>query len=354
MNDEGLTQLIAKMAEETQQRRLKAQDEPVEQFFSSKIPPKLWHYTSVSSFEAILASGKMWATEARHTSDTTEFIHAREIALTVLKDLQPRTKAEAQARHYCLQIVEDDFENGTLSSKGSEVFLISFSDAQDLKSQWNEYADKGTGVSVAFDLRNSRPPHKANVAVTFAPCIYDRGHSEWLMQAALKHLFEATDRLASRSRDSLWLSEKLNNWKRVDKVQGVSFDRRAFKESIEQLFSTDLRTAVTLTKYDLLRISAHCKNPYYSEEREWRLSLPHTKGKPLINIAIEYRGPQGDIPYVAHDLFSVGPLPITEVILGPNCDRGAAVLDALKRHGYEVPLRQSGSPQRRARVKCIP
>lgn len=349
--DRDFIKNVAQLAEEAQQRRLEEQADPVEQFFNSVVPQTLWHYTRVPNFEAILASGRMWATEARHTSDTTEFIYAKEIALTYLRDFQPSTKAEALARRSCLQILEDDFENGTLSTQGTEVFLLSFSAAKDLKSQWNEYADNGSGVSIAFDLRACRPPLTASVAVTLAPCIYERTSSEWLIRTAVGHLIKGTERLSTRSRDQTWYSHTLAEWKRVDRAQGVAFDQGAFQSSLERLFNADLRTAAALMKYDLLRVSAHCKNPFYLEEREWRLALPHTKGKPLVDNLIEYRGQQSHIPYVAHDLFSGGLLPVTEVMLGPSCDEEQVVSNALLSHGYDVPISKSRSPQRRPGTK---
>jgi hypothetical protein len=57
----------------------------INDFLSMSIPPDVWHYTNLSGFEGILSSSRVWATEAHHTTDKTEFIHARDVAVRYLE-----------------------------------------------------------------------------------------------------------------------------------------------------------------------------------------------------------------------------------------------------------------------------
>lgn len=62
----------------------------LEAFFHTPIPRELWHYTSVVALEGIISSGKIWATEARFTSDATEYVFARQVATNYLKSQSRR------------------------------------------------------------------------------------------------------------------------------------------------------------------------------------------------------------------------------------------------------------------------
>jgi hypothetical protein len=53
---------------------------PIDELLNRPIPEKLWHYTSIQGFQAIVASKSMWATDLRFLNDREEFIHTRNIA----------------------------------------------------------------------------------------------------------------------------------------------------------------------------------------------------------------------------------------------------------------------------------
>lgn len=336
---------ILRQAQALQSQRQVDPTDPVEQFFNAPIPQDLWHYTTLSGLEGILRSGSIWATEARHTTDESEFVHAHDIAISYLKNLEPKTDAEKLAKQDGLEIVDAEFGTGTLSKKAMEVFVTSFSDAENLKSQWTEYADKGTGVSIAFDLRHIRPPKSIQVAVTLAPCIYEQHDAERLMKVAFGHFFQAGVELRERSASKQWVKAMLDGWQLVDRIFGRAFDNKAFEAALEERFFRDLRSSMALTQFDLLRLASHCKHSYFSEEREWRLALPHTKATPLTHVKVEYRGPHQNIPYIAHNLFQAERLPITKVMAGPFCPV-AEVERLLKENGYSVPVNKSSGPVR--------
>lgn len=346
MQEDPLVTDIAELAGSLQLQRGRDANDTVEQFFNTAIPEKLWHYTTVSALESMLCSGRVWATEARHTTDARELVHAKSVALAFLNGLKPESQAGRVAKTTTLQLIAEEFETGSLSQEGCEVFVASFSSAKDLKSQWIDYADKGRGVSIAFDLTQIRLPREAKTAVTLAPCIYQEDKAGSLVKTALGHYIEASISLHENVSNIRWVKQKLDDWRLIDHIYGVAFDRVAFDESMRTQFTNGLRVALTLTRFDLLRLASHCKDSFFTEEQEWRLALPHLKRRPLIHSKVEYRGKDGSIPYIAHDLFKTGLLPIREVMLGPLCEGNERVEAALKQYGYSIPVTRSSGPMR--------
>ena len=150
--------------------------------------------------------------------------------------------------------------------------------------------------------------------------------------------------MSRRSNDLNWMAQRYRDWTLVDSIYGIQSNSEEFMQTLKLEWEARIRTGFALTRFDLLRLASHCKNHFYREEHEWRLALAHTKGKPLINIKIEQRGPQNNIPYIAHNLFTLGRLPITEVMIGPQCTKGEDVTLALEEQGYSVPVTRSASP----------
>jgi hypothetical protein len=322
-------------------------NDPIERLFSAAIPKELWHYTSIAGLEGILQSGRVWATEAHFTTDRSEFIHTHDLALGFLHEHVPTTEEGALAKKLVAELIAAEFEAGFLSQSGMEVFVASFSSAENLKSQWSDYADHSQGVSIAFDLRLVRPPAELELAVTLAPCVYELADKQELIKAALSNLMNVAASIHRNTGDTQWVKEQLRDQLRVNRIYGLSFGKEQFKELMEREISTQLRAAAAIATFDLLRLASHCKDTYYKEEQEWRLALPHTKGTPLTEVTIEHRGPQNQIPYVAHNLFSAERLPIVRVMTGPLCTQHDAVEQMLKDCGYGVPVTKSSSPLRR-------
>jgi hypothetical protein len=317
----------------------------VDVFFDTPIPDKVWHYTSVAALEGIISSGAVWATEVRFTNDKTEFIHARDVAESALEEIMPADKITGYAKSVAQDMVKTAFEGGPLSSQRTEVFVASFSSAKDLKSQWMEYADGGRGVSIAFDLREIRPPRELMVGVTFAPCVYTpeakRSLFEALFQNMANEMATLNDQVQSRS----WAATQLREWMIVNPASRLPFDRAAFDAAMGKQIKKQIDTAQRRFGWDLLRLASHFKEPSFHQECEWRLALPHLKGKPMVNAQVMQRGNDPQIPYVAHNLFQER-LPITEVMIGPLCIDGERVQELLRRYGHQANVSRSSIPLR--------
>lgn len=314
----------------------------INDFLSTPIPSEVWHYTNLIGFEGILSSGRVWATEAHHTTDKTEFVHAREVAARYLDRLPPKDDSMMMAKQAAQDILARAFDDGALSPSRAEIFVASFCEVEDLKSQWMEYADAGRGVALSFDLRHVRPPDEIGSSVTFAPCLYAAEEKERMVEDALSDWVNTVYELHKKTGSQQWAAERLRDWLMV---HGLPLNKAALLESNKEEFRKLLHESLTRTSFDLLRIASHCKNCAFHQESEWRLALPHIKGKPTKNIEILHRGSNAAIPYVAHNLFS-GRLPLVRIKAGPICENMDQIKDISKRYGYDVPVERSTIPIR--------
>lgn len=313
----------------------------VNDFLNKPIPPEVWHYTNLSGFEGILSSGRVWATEAHHTTDPTEFVHARDVAFRYLARLQPENDSRAYAKKKAQEVVDRAFDDGLLAPSRAEIFVASFCAVDDLKSQWMEYGDKGRGVCLSFDLRHVRPPDSSGCAVTFAPCLYTPEEKEQMIESALSDWINTAAELHEQTGSLQWAAEQARGWQMVDRIFGrLPLNQATFRKIHEPGFRAQLHQALTQASFDLLRIASHCKDHAYHKESEWRLALPHTKGKPMKSVEILHRGADSAIPYVAHKLFS-DRLPLVRVKAGPICENVEQIKGLLKQCGYDIPVERS-------------
>jgi len=320
----------------------------IEDFFNQPIPRELWHYTTLEGCRGILFSQSIWATEARFTTDPTEFVNAQQFCLDFLGAIKPDSEDAEHAIRAARNIVESAFGTGMLSPGKIEVFVASFSSSRDRKSQWLGYADNARGVSLNFDLINVRPPSDLNLGIAVAPCIYYDGQKEKLLRAALSHYVDTTMRLWSQTSDIAWVKKQLHTWKLLRSMSGESFSRQDFDAYIGKQIRKDLHQAYAHSCFDLLRIASLCKHESYHEENEWRISLPHLKSKPMEHNVILYRGREQNIPYIEFNL-SRGKkrLPVTEVMAGYQCPNLQVVRDALIEFDFKIPLSKSEIPYRK-------
>ena len=315
----------------------------INEFLSTPIPPEVWHYTNLVGFEGILSSGRVWATEAHHTTDKTEFVHARDVAARYFERWQPADDSMLATKQSAQEFLVRAFEDGSLGPTRAEIFVASFCATDDLKSQWMEYADAGKGISLSFDLRHVRPPDEIGSSVTFAPCLYKTEEKEQMIEDALSDWVNTFYDLHKKTGTQRWAAERLRDWLMVHQV----YDPVALQKSFQEEFSRELHQTLARTSFDLLRIASHCKDYVFHQESEWRLALPHIKGKPTKNIEILRRGTNSAIPYVAHNLFSQK-LPLVRIKVGPICEKMDEIKSLLNQYGYNVPVERSTIPIRAA------
>ncbi len=307
------------------------------------IPKKLWHYTSVQGFQGIVTSKGIFATDVRFLNDRTEFIHAREVASQVVAETDEYGANFFPAKEYSKKAVDSAFSTGPLSADRLQVFVASFSEAEDQLSQWRGYSQGSSGVSIAFDLTTLRPPAQIDTLVTFAPCIYEPEEKKTILRDALAHFVGQSQgywNAGFEAADAIWhAGDPVTGQAIIDKITGSS------------QFKADITAAMVKTQADLLRVAALSKHESFHEEREWRLVLPVSTGKTTLKNPPRFRLASTTlIPYIAHP-FSPDPavaLPLTDVILGPGSHLSAtrAAAAFLKSQGIPIEPRESKVPYR--------
>jgi hypothetical protein len=308
------------------------------------IPSTLWHYTSYVGFQGIITSKKIWATEYRFLNDRQEFLHAKELAQTLLEEEPEFVGEQFPNRDMLRQAVNLAFDTGHLNNDRLSIMVASFSEEGDQLSQWRGYANDSRGVSVGLDLRNLRPPSNAETTVTFAPCVYKQADKTALLKAVFEH--------SRKGLQNWW--ESIMNAARQRKGEGASnpqFGQQLVSAHGEELKQLTVRCYATL-QFDLLRTAPLLKNESFSEEKEWRLVLPWNLIKLPTDHAIEFR-PVRDtlVPYIAYALNAPnqeGPIFCKDVVLGagshPSAEIGTNLF--LRRQGIPVLARPSKIPYR--------
>jgi Protein of unknown function (DUF2971) len=195
-----------------------------------------------------------------------------------------------------------------------DTFVASFCFEGDNLGQWRGYSDGGQGFAIGFD-RN----HLANVA---------RPHGYSLARLQYEQS-EQEEQLESAIHDAIPI---LADW---------SKNKDAAPSASMQLL---------LLGYGFMFAMLSVKNPYFSDEREWRLVRVVLPQEP-VNLGTRMRGTT-PVPYEAVSLIDQdGRTPIREVVTGPlaspewSVERVRRLLDE---NGLRtVPIRVSSGPIRR-------
>jgi hypothetical protein len=322
----------------------------LESFFRTPIPNKLWHYTSVDAFEKFLSSRKFWATEARFTTDSTECVFLLEVVSQFLDSLKPRLDSVRLDKAALLELMNLHYGVGILSKGFADIFIASFSSAEDLYSQWAVYGGEPfRGVSIAFDLRHARPADNLDTSITLAPCFYRKSEQEDLVLDPLNCFLKPFERLQDQNEQNAAIAR---GWPFVRNIRTQADELLCKVPSAAQIRDSLVQASKEMSR-DLFVLASHCKHPKLEQEHEWRLVYPRSKKKKdSPHAPIRFRpgclsGEPAKIPYIELELQADGAerLPIVEVIAGPRCD-ARAVEDILKSHGYSVPITRSQVPVR--------
>lgn len=321
----------------------------LESLFQTPIPRELWHYTSVSAFAKILSSGKFWATEARFTSDPTEYVFLRKVVTEFLNSLESRLASVGLDVDVLLELLKIHYEKGVLSPGFADVFIASFSTAEDLRSQWIAYGGEAhRGVSIAFDLGHLRPASELDTSVTLAPCVYEKEKQEELILEPLSRFIEPIEDLQRENKRNYAIKR---TWPIVQSIWPDAGEPPYTITPAAEIRDLLLEGAKNMSR-DLFVLASQFKNPKFEEEHEWRLVLPRSKKKDSAQMPVKVRqdcwnGVHVEIPYIELKLQAANAdrLPIVRVMVGPRCD-AASVEAILKSYGYDVPITPSQIPVR--------
>lgn len=320
-----------------------SQNLSIKRLLTTPIPKQLWHYTSYDSLQKIVESKQIWATDLRFLNEHQELRHAIELCQRLAEQIPASDKYSELVREAAKPIIQSIFHVGPLSSERRQLFVASFSEAEDQLSQWRAYSRASSGVSISFDLSLFRPPNEIETTVVFAPCVYDDAQKMILLEQAFTPFIEALNQWIEDTKEVVRANPKL-----VDEVNNpLEFSKHVKAPAL----NTRLLNAAARVNFNLIRICPLLKHSKFSEEAEWRLILPVFSKKMLQQQARKFR-PVRDtlIPYLAYPLPANedGSISLNNVIVGPGShnEARAAISSFLESNNLLVLPRLSEIPYR--------
>lgn len=234
----------------------------------------LYHYTTQTGLLGILGTERLWCTDIRFLNDSRELVHTLDVAKTLL-EARVRKVTSPRAKLF------DGWANRLWQLKDYPIYVVSFSQEEDLLSQWRAYCNP-TGFAIgfgAFELMKllETIPLPGNLL----KCIYD-------VREQQEHLEYALDFLGDR------------------------FEKDAA--------SAEAAETVSRCFFGFLLTAAACfKNPGFEEEKEWRLVV-RAFASEVGGVVKKHRaGASTSIPYIEFPLTPTGDhLPIRIIVAGPS------------------------------------
>lgn len=229
--------------------------------------PVTYHYCSLATLMSIVKNQQLWLADITRSNDSAElgygFLKIREALETeITRVIEQKHFPEGQREldPATLQMLQSFLENVRSIGTSDQIrcYAICFSTEKDLLSQWRAYGDDGKGVSIGFDLGSLCTMHNlsAKVQVTSNDSLLDKSG----FQDYLPVCYGAEGIIDVIMRPMLAMTS-------------FGFDQlnSTTDNLIAEFFSPEHLLNWWVTQ--LLPKSAFCKNPYFSEEKEWRLAL---------------------------------------------------------------------------------
>lgn len=249
------------------------------QFIKEELPVFLYHYTSIEVFKSIIDNGEIWATVANYiASDPSELIHAIGIAYETLRERKEDIKKEEGLYECC--------ENAIKGLDGLKEFvcIFSFSEKEDLLSQWRAYCPKG-GVSIGFSGDRIKK-NKGDACNQDGTCVDN--YNDYILEAYIyKCIYEPEEQ-----------KKKINEL--------FDFLLKHTEFSLGGLFSKMIQT-----------FSYSFKHKSFKEEREWRLVYLPEKDKHKYRLKDSIPIPYWPFLTVDHNNKSI----ISKIMIGSSRDK---------------------------------
>jgi len=110
---------------------------------------KIYHYTNIAGLKGIIESGSLWLSDATFLNDSEELLDGKNIAEQRLEDKLRFCKDEDFKS--VLELTKQGLED---EKQYANIFIASFSEANESLEQWRAYGDNGKGVCISFNLNN--------------------------------------------------------------------------------------------------------------------------------------------------------------------------------------------------------
>lgn len=282
------------------------------------IPNDLYHYTTNKGAYGILSSGDIWACDIKFMNDPTEIHYGNSIIEAAIKDYGDN-KSEEDVPDIVASLLKEKV--GNLESKLMSIednYVVCFSEASDLLSQWRSYGDDGKGTCIEFNLSNSENVKSRSADIPFTTraiikVIYDEIEQKQLVDEFLFDFGNVCDELQKKY--------DVNN----------SNEKQIIKTILDSYLNGAFRILVFFFKH-----------PAYSEEKEWRLiqtrrclGIPDVRGV-FFAPSNEKLKAYIKIRLSTDDKMDV--LPISKIVVGPKGHEGniSTYRRLLKAKGYNV------------------
>lgn len=261
-------------------------DTIVRNSFHADAPAVLYHYTTWEGAAGILTSRQFWCTAHDCTNDPAELRTADEIIAEVAAHLQGTRDGPSR---YLLDRFRENYSRMKLT-KMTPPFIACFSKARDSDSQWQKYADNGSGLCLGISVIAEAIPANDGLGRLLVPVDYSEDSWRERVRTGFAQICSELTALASK----------------CDPVP-----QRARELGLNAPFRIAAYAAVT------------AKQPQWSGEEEWRQVVVARKGVEIQSC--ERQGSRGVIRYlrvvVRQD---ARPLALAEILIGPNQDAETA------------------------------
>lgn len=256
--------------------------------YSSEPGRPLYHYTGYQALLGIAQTAELWGSDIHYFNDSSELKHAARVFRSALASV-------ARDSTYPTDLVEQLHEwLDRRLADGHALFVVCFTEAGNLLSQWRGYTPHGNGLSLGFD-----PGHLGECASAqgfqIGQCIYSRDQQEAIGGKVVKGLLNFAVATGPKGEDEAHPSQ-------------------SYHENFSSL------------EIELLSIAALLKNPAFEAEQEWRaVSAVHSN---YVEYPAKYRvGRNMLIPYKP---FSIRQRPgesirLEHVYLGPTPENNLAM-----------------------------
>ena len=295
----------------------------------------VYHYCSTDVFTKIISGKAIRLSDITKSNDSMEILwitkYLRDIFLEEFDKEVSATQyfADGYPRKLFSELVDlYTYEFFRTDERMFSFMVCCFSEVGDLLSQWRGYADDATGFSIGFDA-DTFNKYCSSFDVpyySFRKVIYSEDKQKKQVRSYAKNLISKLKQLAKKAEKSIE------------------------EESSEAFYVCFL---------NLFIMSINMKNPFFKEEKEWRLCYWNSLGsgtKLAINLIgsdltvsdVKYYSRRNDVvPYI--DLFfnSIEPSIIKDVVIGPkNRTSKKDIEDYLKNNGIVCNVRKSAGTYR--------
>ena len=156
----------------------------------------IYHYCNVESFKAIIQNKAIWLSSVYNLNDYKEIHWIKDKVLKKIKEYTNKNSYEKFNSFIKL------FEN-----QQPTVYIASFSQGEDLLSQWRAYANDGYGVAIGFNTEY----FKENSLIKTSEVLYDEIKQEEEIKNILKPLLSFDEKIDFESIEFQSFCEEIIN-----------------------------------------------------------------------------------------------------------------------------------------------